>query len=358
MSCPNNSGRLIAATVPVGLGPGSTFMVQFPPFQNSPELSGQEQNKSQFLNTNRVIVPSECQNHAKGLSTETTILALPSPDRSIPTTQAPNHSSNYSIESNNDENSTPLTKFVHVRIPPGTQSGTTIHVAIPGEDRVVAATVPPGDISEFQVAYEPLPTPKFPSMPVVSSSPIVSQSPHPFSSTTQTLQQNINQTQMILVNVPPGATPGTTIHVPIPGTYDQYIAATVPSGRVSQFYVSFTPASSTNINKNSLNAASTNPSHHNPKSNTFNNHHNNNGSGMGTAGMIAAPLVIGAAALAGMSMMHHDIQYTDYNDDSNEYERYGDLNLDNVDKGYNDGDTNLGMDNVDFGGGDDFGGDF
>lgn len=46
-------------------------------------------------------------------------------------------------------------KLLLVRVPPGTQPGTAIHVAIPDEPgRVISATVPP-NVSEFHVSYVP-----------------------------------------------------------------------------------------------------------------------------------------------------------------------------------------------------------
>ena len=47
-------------------------------------------------------------------------------------------------------------KLLLVQVPPGTRAGQTIHVSIPNEPgRLVAATVPP-NVSEFQVAYQPM----------------------------------------------------------------------------------------------------------------------------------------------------------------------------------------------------------
>lgn len=46
-------------------------------------------------------------------------------------------------------------KLLLVRVPPGTPAGTTLHVSVPDEPgRILAAQVPPGNVSEFHVSYE------------------------------------------------------------------------------------------------------------------------------------------------------------------------------------------------------------
>jgi hypothetical protein len=44
-------------------------------------------------------------------------------------------------------------KLMKVSVPPGLPAGSTIHVQVPGENRIIAATIPPG-VSEFHVSYE------------------------------------------------------------------------------------------------------------------------------------------------------------------------------------------------------------
>jgi hypothetical protein len=49
-------------------------------------------------------------------------------------------------------------KLLLVRVPPGTPAGTTLHVSVPDEPgRILAAQVPPGNVSEFHVSYEARP---------------------------------------------------------------------------------------------------------------------------------------------------------------------------------------------------------
>lgn len=49
-------------------------------------------------------------------------------------------------------------KLLLVRVPPGTPANTTLHVSVPDEPgRILAAIVPPGNISEFHVSYEARP---------------------------------------------------------------------------------------------------------------------------------------------------------------------------------------------------------
>jgi hypothetical protein len=46
-------------------------------------------------------------------------------------------------------------RLLLVRVPPGTQAGTTLHVSVPDEPgRILAAQVPPGNVQEFHVSYE------------------------------------------------------------------------------------------------------------------------------------------------------------------------------------------------------------
>lgn len=47
-------------------------------------------------------------------------------------------------------------KLLSVRVPPGTPPGTTLHVSVPDEPgRILAAKVPPGNVSKFHVSYVP-----------------------------------------------------------------------------------------------------------------------------------------------------------------------------------------------------------
>eukprot|EP00588_Corethron_pennatum_P014453 CAMPEP_0194277936 /NCGR_PEP_ID=MMETSP0169-20130528/10127_1 /TAXON_ID=218684 /ORGANISM="Corethron pennatum, Strain L29A3" /LENGTH=492 /DNA_ID=CAMNT_0039022021 /DNA_START=119 /DNA_END=1597 /DNA_ORIENTATION=+ len=52
----------------------------------------------------------------------------------------------------------PQPTLVQVNVPPGTQAGTTLHIRVPGDGRVVAAVVPPG-VSQFTVSVPPLDQP-------------------------------------------------------------------------------------------------------------------------------------------------------------------------------------------------------
>jgi hypothetical protein len=52
--------------------------------------------------------------------------------------------------------SKPKRKLLLVRVPPNTAQGSTLHVSIPDEPgRILAAVVPPGNLTEFHVSYEP-----------------------------------------------------------------------------------------------------------------------------------------------------------------------------------------------------------
>jgi len=110
----DGSGRLVAATIPQGMQPGSTFCVEFP----------------SDVPSSAFVADADCHRLGDG--------AMPATIPSAPS----NASSPESGES-----------MVLVRVPPGTEAGTTLHVRIPGEDRMVAAVVPP-DVNEFYVKYQ------------------------------------------------------------------------------------------------------------------------------------------------------------------------------------------------------------
>mmetsp|Transcript_12754 Transcript_12754/g.27997 ORF Transcript_12754/g.27997 Transcript_12754/m.27997 type:complete len:419 (+) Transcript_12754:118-1374(+) len=119
-------------------------------------------------------------------------------------------------------------RFLMVNVPPGTSAGSTLHARVPGENRTLAVTVPPG-VSSFRVAY----TSK------------VQSSPGPQHQTTQTPAQDSASymgQKLLLVQVPPGTTPGATLHVAVPEEPGRILAAQVPAN-VSQFHVAYEPRS-------------------------------------------------------------------------------------------------------------------
>lgn len=109
------------------------------------------------------------------------------------------------------------TALLKVKIPPGTVSGSTLHVQVPGENRLIAVQVPP-NCNEFHVQYEPRQPTK----------------------TRQPAGVPASQ-KLLLVTVPPNTKPGTTLRVQVPNEPGRLLSAQVPPGNVRQFHVSYQP---------------------------------------------------------------------------------------------------------------------
>lgn len=207
-----------------------------------------------------------------------------------------------------------------VQVPPGTQPGDIIHVQIPGEDRVIAAQVPP-DVSEFHVSYEPSPTP----IRFNSSSPAFIQPPknqYTYTETSSMTNRGSNNyhemarsysspSKMVLVQVPEGAQPGSVIQVQVPGENRVIMAQVPPDAR--EFYVTIdntplnqTPTINPSINRNVV-----------PMDGNRNNSSNVNQQNGNSFGLVA-PIVAGAALMgaAGYMMTQHGESETtdDYDD--------------------------------------------
>jgi hypothetical protein len=66
------------------------------------------------------------------------------------------HHKNLEVHSEPAAATKPKRKLLLVRVPPNTAQGATLHVSIPDEPgRILAAIVPPGNLTEFHVSYEP-----------------------------------------------------------------------------------------------------------------------------------------------------------------------------------------------------------
>lgn len=313
---PDGSGRSVMATVPQGMTPGSSFMVEFPPIDmSSPGPS---------------VVASSVASSAPPQYTDrvdySTVTVMPPPAPVEPFVQAvpvgaapgattisaaPDAASLYSASPMPVPFGQPM---LRVQVPPGTPPGTTIHVQVPGENRTILAQVPPGGVSSFHVPYQA----QSPATPAV-----------PASSTGD---------KLLLVRVPPGVSPGDTLHVNIPDEPGRVIAATVPPGNVSEFHVSYQPRNQPS-GFQPRNSNGFQPS--NGPRNGYQTNNGNQSRGSGMEGMIL-PLV-GAAALgiAGASMYEHYHNNNDYSDGN----AYADTGGD-----YGGGD--------DWGGSDDYGGDY
>ena len=127
------------------------------------------------------------------------------------------------------------TALMKVAVPYSAVPGSTIHVRIPGENRLIAARIPP-NCSEFYVSYEPA-TQKdnFSKNPITHAT-------NPSSTSFSPSPPNLPPgKKLLLVHVPPGTLPGSTLNVAIPGEQGRLVQAKVPLGNVSQFHVAYTP---------------------------------------------------------------------------------------------------------------------
>jgi hypothetical protein len=131
--------------------------------------------------------------------------------------------------SQTDVSTTSNQKYLRVHVPPGVPAGSTIQVEIPGENRTVAATVPP-HVEYFHVAYSPR---------LHVSSPVPPTQAPSFPVTAPRQRRSPTGQKLLLVRVPPGTPPGTTLHVSIPDEPGRILAAQVPPGNVQEFHVSY-----------------------------------------------------------------------------------------------------------------------
>ena len=125
--------------------------------------------------------------------------------------------------------------MMKVQVPPSAVPGSTIHVRIPGEDRLIAAQIPP-NCSEFYVSYEPA-TQK----DTFSKNPITQATNSRYTNFSPSTCKIPPGKKLLLVHVPPGTLPGSTLNVAIPGEQGRLVQARVPLGNVSQFHVAYTP---------------------------------------------------------------------------------------------------------------------
>lgn len=137
--------------------------------------------------------------------------------------QVPGQSISATVESPTSSTDRLHQKLLLVQVPPGMPPGSSLQVEIPGENRTLTAQVPPGGVQSFHVAYSPRPQ---------QQSSLVG--------------DDKNKSKLLLVRVPPGTAPGTTLHVSIPDEPGRILAAQVPAGNVPEFHVSYEPRSQKN----------------------------------------------------------------------------------------------------------------
>ena len=207
-----------------------------------------------------------------------------------------------------------------VQVPDGSKPGDTIHVQIPNENRIMAVQIPEG-VSEFHVSYEPNPTPMFSSPftnhnvnPTMEISPT---SNDPYTNSTSMVNRGSSNTMsggsyssppnMVLVQVPDGVQPGSTIKV-FTGE-NKFVMAQVPPG-VREFYVT-TESQPMNRNPQPTTNLGTN------RNAVTNNTNNSNQQGGNDFGMVA-PILAGAALMGAAGYMisqHGESETIDGGDD-------------------------------------------
>jgi hypothetical protein len=323
--------RSMNATVPAGMGPGQVFTITFPAV-----------NSVSHENIHAETMKLPAVQHAQA-STPSFSQALdsaypePMPPPSIKSVVNSNPSSHFEpvfatavpapravtppmatavpsepVPSTNSHSGQQA--LLLVQVPPGCAPGSIIHVEIPGEGRTLAAQVPPGAQS-FYVSYIPashapvLHTP----VPQQQQAPVHQQQPVP--ATASLLGQTSGRQGLLLVDVPPGCKPGTTLHVSVPNEPGRILAAVVPPGNGRQFQISYEPRGGFQTAKRGMpngyqqqqqqQQQRTGGNNPNPMNGGYNSNNNNNRNGGGGMGNMMLPFV-GGAALGAAGAMTYD----------------------------------------------------
>jgi hypothetical protein len=258
----------------------------------------------------------------------------------------------------------PSTAMLKVLVPPGAAPGSTIHVQVPGEqNRILAARVPP-HCSEFHVSYEPRQTTSSlaPPKDMVHAVGGLHAHAHAHAVPTQHPPSSSGPptTKLVLVRVPPGTAPGTTLHVQVPGEPGRLLSAQVPSGNnVQEFHVSYQPRPTASPygsggmqqqqqqQQQQYGASSTYQSNQNRPQQYQNNGYqqqqqqSNNNGGWGSAVM---PIAGGVATGVAAAMVYD--HFAHHNNNSTQQQAYDNR----------DGDYGGDYDDYGGGGGDDYGG--
>ena len=302
------------ATIPQGMSPGQSFIVSFPVVNSDNNSQGSTNSSNGSDGSNGPIstpVAASVVPQAQAPVAQSAApfsLALDNPP---PATQASNNSNQ---------------QLLLVSVPPGTAAGATLYVQVPGENRTLKATVPPG-VSQFHVAYQPRTT-----TPTMAVAPLPAPTPAPMPVNPVPTTNNNGQ-RLILVRVPPGTAPGSTLHVEVPDEPGRILAAQVPPN-VAEFQVAYIPRRPLTMSHQPVAPRHTMA---------------NDGGSMMSNAMVP---FVGAAAMgaAGVAMYdhyhHHNQQHSGYHQDFDPYSGGG--------GGYYD---DGGGGAYDYGGGD-YGGDF
>lgn len=228
---------MVTAIVPMGLSEGDTFLVRFPSKASTslPIADGVRNERVQpESHEENDIIDYECMSSRGDSNTNSS----PELDADI----EPLSDEGSLVDADKPSGSTQ--KLLLVQVPAGVRPGSTIHVEIPGEFRTVAAMVPAG-VTSFHVAYTPTVTSKEESQSPYLPSDLPKDSPSRTSTPPQqapsTLVNKSTPTgqKLLLVQIPPGATAGTILHVSVPDEPGRILAAKVPMGCVSEFHVAY-----------------------------------------------------------------------------------------------------------------------
>jgi hypothetical protein len=229
-----DGNETVTAIVPMGLSEGDTFLVRFPSNTSTslPIADGVRPER----------VQPELQESNNSISREETepeqLNNLHSDEGSLEEDEKPSRSAEEQFFSEE----TPLgctQKLLLVHVPEGVRPGSTIHVEIPGEFRTVAAKIPAG-VTSFHVAYTPTIVQKEESQsPYIPHHLPQRASPPQQAPSTLVNKSTPSGQKLLLVQIPPGATAGTTLHVSVPDEPGRILAAKVPLGCISEFHVAY-----------------------------------------------------------------------------------------------------------------------
>ena len=134
--------KLLLVDVPPGIRPGSTIHVEIP---------------GEFRTLAALVPPNVTSFHV-AYTPQPVEVHSPSTPRYVPPTMrvAPPQQAQSTLV--HHLQAAPGQKLLLVRVPPGTEGGTTLHVSVPDEPgRILAAKVPRGGVTEFHVSYEARP---------------------------------------------------------------------------------------------------------------------------------------------------------------------------------------------------------
>jgi len=152
-------GKCVRAVIPHAMKPGDRFQVNIPLDEDTVS------NGNVLGSWNQAVTPSYAPQEA--------VRPIAYPPPSAPPMDenynrgdhfAESHhekrnlfdSLHHSTTANNSAMAESTKNLILVKVPPGVAPGTMIQVKVPGEDRLISATVPP-NTSEFHVSYDPYP---------------------------------------------------------------------------------------------------------------------------------------------------------------------------------------------------------